>query len=182
MPGEILTKITVWIALAGYATGLIIFLQSSSRLSWDAVARICWTAGCIAMLAHIACAFHFYHNWSHASAYVETARQTDKVYGLNWGGGVFINYILMTAWMVDVIWWWRGLGIYRSRPRIFSIAWHVFLFFIFFNATVVFEGGFLRWFWLAFSLLLIFMFLQNSAPRSAGLRARRNGGQGRPPS
>jgi hypothetical protein len=166
MIGEQMTKITVWIALAGYAAALIIFLKSKSRPNWDAVARIFWTAGCIAMLAHIGCAFHFYHRWSHGAAYAETARQTAKIYGLNWGGGLFINYILMIGWIVDVMWWWRGLEIYRNRSRIFSIVWHVFLFFIFFNATVVFEGGFLRWFWLGFTLVLILILLQSRTGRA----------------
>lgn len=160
MTGEQLTKITVWIALAGYATALIIFLQSKRRRNWDVIARIFWTAGCIALLSHVACAFHFHHHWSHNAAYTETARQTEKIYGLNWGGGLFINYFLMIGWVVDVIWWWCGLEIYRNRPKIFSITWHVFLFFIFFNATVVFEQGFLRWFWVVFTLVLVFILFQ----------------------
>lgn len=165
-----LTKITVWIALAGYASALIIFLKSKRR---DAIARILWTAGCVAMLAHVACAFTFYHHWSHAAAYTETARQTAKVFGLNWGGGLFVNYILIIVWVLDVIWWWRGLAIYRNRSKIFSITWHVFLFFIFFNATVVFESGFLRWSWLVFTLVLIFILFQReySPQRHKGHKA-----------
>jgi hypothetical protein len=153
----LLTKLFVWIALAGYAIGLIIFLQSK-RL--DAIARIFWTTGCVAMVAHIVCAFHFYLHWSHTAAYAETGHQTAKVFGLNWGGGLFINYILVIGWIVDVIWWWRGLDIYRNRSRIFSITWHVFLFFIFFNATAVFESGFLRWSWLLFTFVLIFVLFE----------------------
>jgi hypothetical protein len=160
MTGEFLTKTTVWTALAGYAISLMIFLQSKSRANWDAIARIFWTAGCIAMLVHVASAFQFYHHWSHSAAYNETARQTAEVFGLNWGGGIFINYILIIGWIVDVIWWWRGLAIYRNRSKIFSILWHVFLFFIFFNAAVVFEDGILRWLWLVFTLALILILIQ----------------------
>jgi len=166
MTGELLIKITVWISLAGYAIALIIFLQSKGRLKWDAFARLLWTTGCIAMLAHAVSAFHFHHHWSHTAAFNETARQTAKVYGLNWGGGIFINYILIIGWILDVIWWWRGLTIYRNRSKIFSIAWHVFLFFIFFNATVVFEDGILRWLWIVFSLALLFILFQKSSGRS----------------
>jgi hypothetical protein len=163
MTGELLTKITVWIALVGYAASLIIFLQSKNH---DSFARILWTAGCIAMIAHAASAFQFHHHWSHTAAYNETANQTEKVFGLNWGGGIFINYLLIIGWIVDVIWWWRGLPIYRNRLKIFSIVWHVFLFFIFFNATVVFEDGILRWLWLVFSLALVFILFQKSNTRS----------------
>jgi hypothetical protein len=161
----LLTKITVWIALAGYGAAIIIFLQSKNR---DAIARLFWTAGCIAMIAHAACAFHFHHHWSHVDAYNETARQTAEVFGLNWGGGIFINYILIIGWIVDVIWWWRGLTIYRNRSKIFSIVWHVFLFFIFFNATVVFEDGILRWLWLIFSLTLLLILFQRTSRSSIG--------------
>jgi hypothetical protein len=161
----LLTKITVWIALAGYAAAIIIFLQPKNR---DAIARLFWTAGCIAMIAHAACAFHFHHHWSHVDAYNETARQTAEVFGLNWGGGIFINYILIIGWIVDVIWWWRGLTIYRNRSKIFSIVWHVFLFFIFFNATVVFEDGILRWLWLIFSLTLLLILFQRTSRSSIG--------------
>jgi hypothetical protein len=166
MTGELLTKITVWIALAGYASGVIIFLQSKSH---DSIARIFWTAGCIAMIAHAVCAFSFHHHWSHIDAYNETARLTAEVFGLNWGGTIFINYTLIIGWIADVIWWWRGLAIYRNRSKIFSIVWHVFLFFIFFNATVVFEDGILRWLWLIFSLALVFILFQKFSKRSIGL-------------
>jgi len=160
MTGQFLTKITVWIAIAGYVASLIIFLKSKSH---DSIARIFWTAGCIALIAHATSAFHFHHHWSHRDAYNETARQTTKVFGLNWGGGIFINYILIIGWIVDVIWWWRGLTIYRNRSKIFSIVWHVFLFFIFFNATVVFKDGILRWLWLGFTLALVFILTKNLA-------------------
>lgn len=176
MPGEFLTRVTVWIALAGYAAGLILFLLSRGRPRQDNAARIFWTVGCIGLLAHIASAYHYYHGWSHTAAYAETARQTAQVYGLYWGGGLFINYVLMIGWIADVIWWWRGIKIYRHRPKIFSITWHVFLFFIFFNATVVFEGGFLRWLGLLFTATIIFVWVyttmkhsdQRSAEKPAG--------------
>lgn len=48
--------------------------------------------------------------------------------------------------MADLLWWWRGgLDSYRRRPLWVAVAWHAFLFFIVFNATVVFASGFVRW-------------------------------------
>jgi hypothetical protein len=143
--GEFLTRVTIWAALAGYVSGAACYLLSRRRHSWDAAARLVWTFACISLIAHVACAFHFYHGWSHDAAYRETARQTAEVVGLNWGGGLFINYLLITGWMADVIWWWRGLDAYRLRPALLVVAWHGFLLFIFFNGTVIFEKGFLRW-------------------------------------
>ena len=142
--GELLTSVTVWVAIAGYTLGTFVFAWSRKRDRWDAWARLAWTLGCIGMLAHTACAFQFYHGWSHAAAYQDTARQTAEMFGLDWGGGLYINYALLGGWVVDVLWWWRGLDAYRRRPRRLVLCWNGFLLFIFFNAMVVFESGVLR--------------------------------------
>jgi hypothetical protein len=116
--------------------------------------------GCVSILAHVACAYHFYHNWSHAAAYRETARQTAEVTGLDWGGGLFINYALIIGWVIDVsLWRLRGLDAYRNRPRLMAVAWQGFLFFIIFNATVIFKTGSLRWIGLGLCLWLVFLWL-----------------------
>ncbi len=150
--GEILTRVTIWIALAGYATGATLFALSRQRTNWDAAARLAWTAACIGLLAHVICAFHFYHEWSHTSAYRDTARQTAEVFGLNWGGGLYINYAFLLGWVIDVIWWWRGLEAYRRRPWPLVAAWHAIVLFIFFNGAVVFATGPLRWLGLCLSI------------------------------
>lgn len=144
--GELLTKLTVWVSVAGYAAGVAAFALSRGRRVWDAAARLAWTVACAALFVHVACAYHFYHGWSHGSAYLDTARQTDDVVGLDWGGGLFINYALLVGWLLDVAWWWAaGLGSYRRRPWALVAAWHGFLLFIIFNATVVFKTGPARW-------------------------------------
>jgi hypothetical protein len=153
--GELLIKLTVWVALAGYFAGAASYALSRGRRGWDASARLAWTAGCAALLAHAACAFHFSHGWSHGAAYGDTARQTSEVVGLDWGGGLYVNYALMALWVADVGWWWgRGLGVYRRRCWQCTAAWHAFLLFIVFNATVVFKDGFVRWAGLGLCLAL----------------------------
>src|SRR5262245_8208771 len=157
--GELLTKITIWLTLAGYAIGASVYLLSRGRRRWDVVARTAWTVGCASLLIHVACAFHYYHNWSHAAAYRETGRQTADVTGFDWGGGLFINYALVAGWIVDVAWWRRGLDAYRNRPPWLTAIWHGFLIFIIFNATVVFKTGPLRWIGLGLCLWLAFLWL-----------------------
>jgi hypothetical protein len=158
--GELLTRMTVWLALAGYVIGASVYLLSRGRRSCDAVARMAWTVGCVSLIAHVACAYHFYHNWSQAAAYRETARQTAEVTGLDWGGGLFINYALIIAWIVDVaLWRLRGLDAYRNRPGWLVAVWQGILFFITFNATVIFKTGPLRWIGLGFCLWLAFLWL-----------------------
>ena len=96
-----------------------------------------------------------------AAAYADTAQQTQELFGLNWGGGLFINYALLLAWIVDIAWWWRsGLDSYRKRPWPLIAAWHGVIIFIIFNATVVFGDGVVRWLGLAICLLLTLTWLR----------------------
>jgi len=142
--GEFITRATVWIALLGYAAGAAISLLFPNDLHWLGRARLAWTVGCIALVLHAASALGYYHHWSHGSAYLETARQTKEIFGLDWGGGLWINYGFITAWIIDTIWWWRGLPAFRRRPRMLVAIWHAVFLFMVFNATVVFKTGVLR--------------------------------------
>ena len=160
--GEFLTRGTIWVSIVGYVVGSVVFAFSRRRTPssrgiarWDSPARAVWTVACASLIAHFICAFQFHHGWSHAAAYRDTARQTGEVFGLNWGGGLFVNYALLIAWMVDIGWWWQGgLDSYRQRPWFLVAAWHGFLVFIIFNATVVFGHGVVRWVGLVISLVL----------------------------
>jgi hypothetical protein len=165
--GEFLTRITIWLALAGYVIGASIYLLSRGKRSWDAAARTAWTVGCVSLIVHVVFAYHFYHNWSQTSVYRETARQTAEVSGLYWSGGVFINYALVIGWVMDAAYWrLRGLDAYRNRPRWLSAAWQGFLFFIIFNATVVFKTGPLRWIGLGLCQWLAVLAIRNMTYRT----------------
>lgn len=161
MSGEFLTRLAVWIVLACYAISSAVFALSHKRWKWDSVARLAWTVACIALLVHVAGAFHFYHRWSEDSAYRETARQTAAVTGFNWGGGIYVNYAVVLFWIVDVTWWWRGLDAYRRRPGLLVVLWQTFLMFVLFNATVVFKTGPLRWIAVCTALALVCVWLHS---------------------
>ena len=151
--GEFLTRATIWVSIVGYVMGSVIFALGSSsrrRVRCDWATRVIWTIACASLIAHFISAFQFYHAWSHQAAYSDTARQTEELFGLNWGGGLFINYALLIAWILDVAWWWRsGIDSYRYRPRLLVALWHGLFVFIIFNATVVFADGVARWVGLA---------------------------------
>jgi len=154
--GEFLTRATIWVAIVVYAIGSVVFALARGRSRWDSVTRVLWTVAVLSLVGHFICAYQFYHHWSHDSAYLDTARQTDEVIGLNWGGGLFINYAFLTLWTIDVSWWWlRGLASYRSRPWPVVAAWHGFLIFILFNAMVVFKDGPTRWVGLVICVVLL---------------------------
>lgn len=161
--GELLTRSTIWITILLYTVGSVVIAISalSGRQSQrESVARIVWTMAGLALIVHVACAFQFYHSWSHESAYRETARQTKEVVGLNWGGGLFINYLFTIGWIIDLAWWWRsGLNSYRQRPWLVVAAWHGFLIFIIFNSTVVFKESATRWVGLVVCLILCLAWL-----------------------
>jgi hypothetical protein len=147
--GELLVRWTVRLALACYFAAVLLRLSERHR-----PARNPWTAGCVAFLLHVATAFQFVHHWSHAEAYADTARQTADLIGLDWGGGLYFNYLFAAVWLADVAWWWLNPNSYLTRPC--WVEWLVqgYLAFIAFNATVVFGHGAIRWFGLAGCLLL----------------------------
>src|SRR5258708_5097148 len=74
--GDFLTRLCIWLALIAYVIGAGLMLQARERERWRARARGAWTVGCVFFLAHVVCAFAFFHHWSHEEAYRETTRQT----------------------------------------------------------------------------------------------------------
>lgn len=141
MPGELLTRWTVRVALALYVAALSLRLAGGLQR----LARWAWTLGCAFFVLHVAAAFHFYHAWRHNDAYAETARKTGEAIGLYWGGGIYINHLFLLVWLLDAAWWWLDADGYLGRPRAVVFAVQGFLAFIAFNGTVVFGHGFVRW-------------------------------------
>ena len=164
--GELLTLSTIWIAIPAYTIGCVVFASARRQSDGDRWARLAWTTGFAALVAHFVSAFHFYHAWSHVSAYSDTARQTAEVIRINWGGGLFINYAVASLWAADVGWWWfAGLDAYRRRSWWITLLWHSFLIFIIFNATVVFKDGITRWVGLLVCLTLFLSWVSISRQR-----------------
>lgn len=142
---EILTLWTIRIALAFYVLVEAAWLGGARRRALERAARWAWTLGCAFYLVHVCSAFHFYHDWSHSLAYQATARQTQELFGFDWGGGLYLNYAFTTVWLLDAVWCWLSPEGYRTRPRWFGPTVHSFMAFMAFNATVVFAQGVIRW-------------------------------------
>lgn len=148
-----LTKLTIWFAIMGYIAGIALMVIPKRDMR-DA-ARYVWTIGCAFFLAHVFFAFNYYYFWSHSIAYAETGRQTALVVGGNWGAGVYVGYVFTLLWSADVLWWWLSPLSHKHRPKILTVAFHTFLFFMIFNGTVVFKTGMSRLLGILLTLTLI---------------------------
>jgi hypothetical protein len=167
--GELLTRLTIWGTLCAYAIGAGTLLVAQQRQPWLASARWAWTSACAFLLAHIGFAFHHYHSWSHGDAYQNTARQTAELTGLNWGGGIFLNYLLIAAWLADVVYWWAAPEQHVQRSPRLTALWHGFVFFMIFNGAVVFGSGPVRWFGILISTGLLVLWWRS---RKSGIASR----------
>jgi hypothetical protein len=161
--GELWTRWTIRLALLCYAAALGWWLSGRGQAA-DRGGRCMWTTGLALYLAHVIAAFHFYHRWSHAAAWEETARQTAEVTGLAWGGGIWFNYAFALVWGTDCLWQWAAALRGWRRPAWWRWAVHLFMAFMVVNATIVFESGATRWVALAIALALASIGLAQPRP------------------
>jgi hypothetical protein len=146
MGGEVLIRATIIGAMLAYA--IAEWLRFRRPAAWRA-ARLAWTAGALLAVAHAAAALHVRHAWSQRDALASTASQTAAVTGVNWGGGLYVNYAFLTLWTADAAGWWYSPSAYRNLPpSIASVRVCTFLF-MFVNGAVVFARGPTRWLGLA---------------------------------
>jgi hypothetical protein len=143
-PGDDLTRNTVRLALLYYlpAAALMLHLDAPGwRAATDPgrVARLCWSLAWLAYLVHVAVAFRYAHHWSHE----EAMRHVHRVSGF--GPGIFASHLFTLVWTLDVLWWLLRPASYSRRPPWLGWTLHAFMAFIIFNATVVYESGFIRW-------------------------------------
>ena len=130
--------------------------------------RLLWSTACLAYLIHMGTAFAFFHHFSHEAAYEATARQTEDLIGIDYGGGLYWNYVFTAVWVVDVLWAW--LGNYEVRAKWITATIQSYLAFMFVNATVVFGKGWIRWGGIAGFLALGAIFLRKQmAVRGPGI-------------
>jgi hypothetical protein len=105
------------------------------------LARTLWTAGVLLAAVHAAAAMHLVHGWDHDAALEATARQTAAVVGLDWGGGLYVNYAFVVLWLWDAASWWMAPAARAARPRWHSAALSSVFLFMFVNGAIVFAAG-----------------------------------------
>ncbi|HND51145.1 MAG TPA: hypothetical protein PLV92_02070 [Pirellulaceae bacterium] len=109
--------------------------RSAWRLEWAAYIALCF---------HTAAAFHFHHDWSHARAVAATARQTEEILGLGFGGGIFFNYAVLILWPLALALPGAPLTNGRRCCSRFVTIVNVYVAFLFFQGVVVFGQGMVR--------------------------------------
>lgn len=101
--------------------------------------QLIWAVGWLMLAVHVLIAFGIAHDWSHA----EAVRHTERASGV--GAGVWVNYLVLLVWGVDVI-WFVGLPYrYAFRPTWMGWAVHGLLAFMAVNAAVVYATSPARW-------------------------------------
>ena len=122
---------TIWIALTLFVIAQYGLRRATAR--WVLPINI---AGLVLCVTHIVIAMASVHGWSHASAIEVTARSTAAVYGLRWGGGVFINYLFVAVWAVDA--WWSYIRGDRADMWGLRLSLRLLYVIVIVNAAVVF--------------------------------------------
>lgn len=156
-PGHSLILWTVRLGVVCYCAAVWLWAvpvgKRDQRQPWF---RILWTAAWLLVVAHVICAFHFQHRWSHTAALAHTAEMTQRVVGWYWSGGLYINYAFLLLWGAD-IWclWFRDAPAGHSAFGIRPLAMQLLAAFMMFNATAVFGPAF--WIPLAAVFLLAVM-------------------------
>ncbi len=115
-----------------------------------------WTVGFVFFLMHVLAAYHFQYQWSHIAAVMETAQQTKEQIGVEFGGGIYFNFLFLICWAVAVYESWSGdknaqnnvqdnvQDNFRGKTRWGYLCGVLFMLFIAFNGTVVFKSGWIR--------------------------------------
>jgi hypothetical protein len=170
---------TIWVALGLFVVAELGKQRFSRRRAVPDWAWLASFSGASLCTLHIAIAFAGRHGWSHEAAVRETARQTAAVYGISWGGGVYVNYLFVAAWFTEA-WWWRTYpSNYFNRRRAITWALRAFYFVIVVNAAVVFASVPGRTAGVVLVGVLLWAWRPSRGVRSSALTVSSNAGDGR---
>jgi hypothetical protein len=111
----------------------------------DRVYILFWSGAWLFCVLHVVCAFHFRHHWVHSAALQHTADMTECVVGINWGGGLYINYAFLICWGAASVRSLRTVGHLSLSTPVSETFMQGFAAFMMFNATAVFGPW---WWWL----------------------------------
>jgi len=107
--------------------------------------RWLWTVACLGMVVHIIAAMNWVHHWSWEHVWEATARRTEEMAGWYWGGGVIINLVTVSLWVLEVASWWTVSAERHPWPVWLRVLWQGWLLFMMLNGAIVFAVTIHRW-------------------------------------
>ena len=132
---------TIWISLAFFAAGEVLKSRLHESRPRGSQAWLVSASGLVILIVHVAIAMDVRHGWSHDAAIAATARQTFDVYGLRWGGGYFVNYAFMAAWLAELTAWRMSPDAYLRWSGWARLVLRAFYLVMIVNAAIVFAAG-----------------------------------------
>ena len=132
---------TIWLSVLLFVAGEAGKRAALARRGPRPWAWPVWSLGAVLCGVHMLLAMGLRHAWSHQDAIRSTAVQTEAVYGINWGGGVYVNYAFLAIWTAEVCWWRSRPGQYFGRPAAATWMLRAFYLTVWVNAAVVFASG-----------------------------------------
>ena len=149
------------------AAGVVCWALGEARQS-----RSWWTAGAVLTVIHSIAAFGVFYGWSHETARRLTAQQTATLTGVDFAGGIYVNYLFLLVWLGDAAWWWGSPHTYAMRPGALSLAIRGFIFFVIVNGAVIFADGLARLVGIASTSLVLAAWFLKLWSRPRGVRMR----------
>lgn len=155
--------LTIWVALLLFVageTGRSLARRGSPPPAW---AWWAFSLGLGLAIVHTLVSFHLVHDWVHHDAVRSTALQTEAVYGVPVGSGVYVNYLFFAVWLADA-WWWRTSPAGYVRPTAVTWALRGFYMIVIVNAAIVFAAGPRRVLGIALTSWLAGVWLRRARP------------------
>lgn len=127
-----------------------------------------WLLGAGLAVWHSFGALLAFHDGSQQQAFQSTADQTQELLGVAFGAGLYVNYAFLAVWWFDAALAFFWPARHRRLPRTYHRGALGFLCFIALNATVVFKSGWLRWFGIGATLILLMLVFRKRLPLRLG--------------
>lgn len=131
---------TIWLSMAG-----LLLAEFGRRRHRESGILPPWavpvTAGAVALgIVHSVVALAAAYGWDHSTAALVAADRAARLYGVQWPGSIYANYVFLAFWALDTAWWWRAPAHFIRRAAWFEWLWRVLVFTMVTNAAVVFAS------------------------------------------
>lgn len=153
--GLLLVAWSIRLSMVLLVLTLLVRLLAGEKIASSLGVKCLWTTSFALFVLHVLASFHYVHHWSHAEAHAATAEQTRELMGLEFGAGVYFNYLFMLTWAYDLWCVWQPPTKLQTVRRWLQRISLVYMLFIAFNGVIIFKSGWLRWAGMAATACLV---------------------------